>query len=121
MQKDQKSIMVDLLDLQASIGKRGKDAGVKYQVGAIWERICLTKHITKQGSEVTLQAKEEMEKFKSRYLTEISEIKYEVQSTIALVKKIYQSQKRPIENLTSEVEILKRGMIGDPRLEKWPE
>ena len=67
-----------------------------FEVGTTWEGVSLSKHIVKQGLKVALQAKEEMEKFKSRALTEIAVIKAEVQSTIALVKKIDQDQIRPI-------------------------
>ena len=99
----------------------GRDAGVKYQVGIIWEGIHIAKHIVKQGSKVALQAKEDMDKVKSRALIETTARKAEAQSAIALVKKIYQGQIRPIKNLKNEVEILKRVMIDDPRLEQWSE
>ena len=62
-----------------------------------------------------------MEKVKSRVLTETSEIKAEIQSTTALVKKIDQGQRQPIETLKNEVEILKRGMIEAPHLDQWLE
>ena len=52
-------------------------------------------------------------------MTETSEIKAEVQSVIALVKKIDQGQRRPIETLKNEVDILKRVMIDAPYLEQW--
>ena len=54
-------------------------------------------------------------------MTETSEIKAEVQSVIALVKKIDQGQRRPIETLKNEVDILKRVMIDAPYLEQWSE
>ena len=100
-----------VLDLQASIGRSGKDERGKYKVVTIWEGIRLAKHITKQGSKVVLQAKEDMDKVKSRPLGKTAEVKAEVQSAIALVKKIDQGQRQSIENLTNEVKILKRVMI----------
>ena len=60
--------MGDVLDLHASIGKGGRDAGFGDQVGIIWKRISLAKHISKQVSKVELQEKEEMEKVKTRDL-----------------------------------------------------
>ena len=103
--------MGDVLDLQASIGRSGKDERGKYKVVTIWEGIRLAKHITKQGSKVVLQAKEDMDKVKDKALTETSVRNAEFQSTIALVKKIDQGQRRMIKTLKSEVESLKRGMI----------
>ena len=57
-----------------------------------------------------------MNKFKSRALTETDVIKAEVQSTIALVNKIDQCQRRPIKTLKNEVESLNRIMIDAPCL-----
>ena len=62
-----------------------------------------------------------MEKVKVIALTETANIKYEVQSTIALVKKIYQGQIQLVKFLKSEVEILKKGMVDAPRLKHWSE
>ena len=103
--------MGDVLYLQGSIGGVRRYAGGKYQV----------KHIAKQASKVELQAKEKMGKVNSRSLTETASIKEEVQSTIALVKNIYQGQRRPIKTLKDEVESLKRGIINAPRLDQWSE
>ena len=64
---------------------------------------------------------EDMDKVNSRALTEMSAINAEVQYTIALVKKVYQVQRRPIETPKDEVEILNRGMIEYPCLNKWSE
>ena len=86
--KYQELLMVDVLNIQASIGRGGRDEGDKDQVGTIWEGIRLTKHIAKQGSKLSLKAKEVMDKLKSISLTETAAIKAEVQSTISLVKKI---------------------------------
>ena len=63
-----------------------------------------------------LQAKEEIDKVKSRALTETDTIKAEVESTIDLVKNIDQDYRRPIEILNNEVESLKRGIIDAPHL-----
>ena len=52
-----------------------------------------------------------MDKVKAKALTETSVRNAEFQSTIALVKKIDQGQRRLIKTLKSEVESLKRGMI----------
>ena len=57
-----------------------------------------------------------MDKVKGRALTETSAIKAEIQSTFALVNKMDQGQRRPIESLKSEVKILKRKMIDEPCL-----
>ena len=62
-----------------------------------------------------------MDRIKTTDLTDTAEIKAEVQFTIALAKEIYQGQRWPIENLQNEVEILKRGMIDDPRIDQWSE
>ena len=63
-----------------------------------------------------LQAKEEIDKVKSRALTETDTIKAEVESTIDLVKNIDQDYRRPIKILNNEVESLKRGIIDAPHL-----
>ena len=42
-------------------------------------------------------------------------------STTALVKKIDQGQRQPIETLKNEVDILKRVMIDAPCLDHWSE
>ena len=110
-----------VLNLQASIGRGGIDKGGKDQVGTIWEGIHLAKHIDKQRSKVSLQAKEYMDKVKARSLKEISTIKAKIHSTIALVKNLDQGQRRLIESLKSEVKILKRGIIYSPHLEQWSE
>ena len=47
--KDKEFIMGDFLDLQASIGRGGRDAGGKDQVGTTWEEIWLSKQIAKQA------------------------------------------------------------------------
>ena len=62
-----------------------------------------------------------MDKVKSRALADTAAINAEFQSVIALVKKIDQGQRRPIENLKNEVESLKRVMIDAPCLEKCSE
>ena len=62
-----------------------------------------------------------MDKVKAISLTETSAIKLELKSTITLVKKINQGQRRPIESLKSKLKSLKRGMIYAPRLEHWSE
>ena len=86
--------MGDLLDLQTSIGRGGIYEEGKDQAGTIQERIILAKYIANQVLEVALQAKEDTEKVKVVALTETSAIKDEVQSTIDLVKKIDQDQRR---------------------------
>ena len=45
--KYQELLMGKVLNLQASIGRGGRDKGEKYQVGTIWEGILLTKHTAK--------------------------------------------------------------------------
>ena len=62
-----------------------------------------------------------MDKVNSRALTETTEIKVEVQSTIAFVKKIDQGQRLPIETPKNEVESLKRGMKYAPCIEQCSE
>ena len=59
-----------------------------------------------------------MDKVKSRALADTAAINAEFQSVIALVKKIDQGQRRPIENLKNEVESLKRVMIDAPHTEQ---
>ena len=109
------------MNLQAPIGRLGRYEGDKDQVGTIWEEIRLAKHIAKQGLEVALQAKEDMDKIKARALTETAAVKVEFQSTIALVKRMDKVQRRLINYFKMEVKILKRGMIDAPRLEQWSE
>ena len=121
LKNNQEFIIGDVLDLQASIGRGGRDAEGKDQVRKIREGIRLANHIAKQGSKVALEEKEDTDKFKSRALTDTSAIKYEVQFTIALSNKIYQGKRRPIKTLTNEVESSKRGMIDSPHLKQRSE
>ena len=65
LQKDQELFMGDKLNLHDSIGREGRDEGGKDQVQTILEGIRLAKHISKQGSKLAVQAKEEMDKVKS--------------------------------------------------------
>ena len=113
--------MGDVLNLQASIGRGGRYGGDEYQLENIWKGIRLANHIAKQGSNLSLQAKEDMDKVKARAFTEISAIKAEVQYTISLVKKIDHFQRWLVESLDSEVGTLKIGMIDAPRLDQWSE
>ena len=62
-----------------------------------------------------------MDKVKARALTETAAIKAEVQSTNALVKKIDQRNRRPIESLKIEFKSLNRGMIEALHLKHWSE
>ena len=62
-----------------------------------------------------------MDKVKSRALKETVVVKSKVQSTIALVKTLYQGQGLLTETLNNEAESLKIGMIDAARLEKWLE
>ena len=59
-----------------------------------------------------------MDKVKSKALVETAAIKAEVQSAIALVKKIDQGKRRLIETFTNEVESLKRVVIDSARLDQ---
>ena len=88
--KYQELLMGDMLNLQASIGRGGRDEGGKDKVGNIWEGIHLSKHIARKGLTLSIQSKEDMDKVKAISLTETSAIKLEIQSTIILVKKINQ-------------------------------
>ena len=87
------------MHIQASIGRGGRDKGGEYKVGTIWEEIFLAKQIDKQGSKISPKAKEDMNKVKAIALTETATIKAELKSTIALLKKIDQGQRRPTESL----------------------
>ena len=55
LKKDQEFIMGDVLNLQAYIGRGGRDTGGEDQVRTIWEGIRLAKHIVKQASKVAPQ------------------------------------------------------------------
>ena len=93
--------MGDVSNIQALIGRGGRIEGVEDQVGTIWEGIHLEKHISRQGSMLELQTKEEIDKVKARALKETALIKGELQYTIVLVKKMDQGQRWPIESLKS--------------------
>ena len=99
IRKDQELLIGKVLNIQASIGRRDRDKEGKYQVGTIWEGICLAKHIDRQGLTLSLQAKEDMDKVKARAFTETAAIKSKLQYKIDLVKKIDQGQRWPIESL----------------------
>ena len=78
LQKDQELLMGDKLNFQDSNGREGRDEGGEDQLQTFLEVICLAKHISKQGSKLAVQAKEEMNKVKSRALKETSAIKSKV-------------------------------------------
>ena len=59
-----------------------------------------------------------MDKVKPKALVETAAIKAEVQSAIALVKKIDQGKRRSIETLTNEVESSKIVLIDYARLDQ---
>ena len=91
--------MGDVSNIQALIGRGGRIEGVEDQVGTIWEGIHLEKHISRQGSALELQTKEEIDKVKSRALKEKALIKGELQSTIAFVKNMDQGQRQNIKSI----------------------
>ena len=78
LQKDQELLMGDTLNFQDSNGREGRDEGGEDQVQTILEGIRLAEHISKQVSKLAVQAKEEMDKVKSRALKETSAIKSKV-------------------------------------------
>ena len=84
------------LNLQASIGRGGRDEGGEYEVGNIWEGIHLSKHIARKGLTLSIQSKEEMDKVKAISLTEIAAINSKLQYTIALVNNIDKGQRQLI-------------------------
>ena len=56
----------------------------------------MEKHISRQSASLDIQAKEVMYKIKSGDLSETSVIKAELQTTMAMAKKINQDQIRPM-------------------------
>ena len=68
---------------------------------------------------LALQAKEEMDKVKSRALTETDAINTELQYTVAFVRRTDKGQRRPIKSLKNEAKILKIGIIDAPNMEQW--
>ena len=62
----------------------------------------MEKHISRHGNSLALQDREGMDKIKSRALSEIAVIKSEPQTTIAMVKKINQDQRSPMESLNNK-------------------
>ena len=59
----------------------------------------MTKHIARQGASLSPQAKDSMDKIKSRDLFETAFIKADLQSTITMMKNIDQDHRRPMESL----------------------
>ena len=57
IRKDQELLIGDVLNIQDSIWRGGRDEGGKYQVGTIWEGIRLKKNIASQGSTLPPQEK----------------------------------------------------------------
>ena len=60
--------MGDNLNLQATIGRGGRDGKVEYSVAIICEGIRMENHIFRQSDSLYLQAKEVMDKIKYRAL-----------------------------------------------------
>ena len=60
--------MVDIMKLQATIGRGGRDEKITYSAGIICEVIRMAKHINIQSASLDLQAKGGMEKIKYRAL-----------------------------------------------------
>ena len=81
----------------------------------------MTKHISREGLTLELQAKEEMDRVKARSLTETAAMNTELQYIVALINKMGQGQRRPIKYLKHEVKNLRRGKIYAPHLEQWSE
>ena len=65
-------------------------------------------YITIQSDSLDLQDKEGMVKIKYRDLSYRAVIKAEIQTTIAIVKKINQYQRRPMESLKKDLEALEQ-------------
>ena len=61
--------MGDVLNLQAMIGRCGRDEERKYQVGTICECIIMKKLVLRQSASLGLQAEEGMDKTKYRALS----------------------------------------------------
>ena len=99
--EDQNMLIGYVLNLQATIGRGRRDEEIENQVGTIWEGIRMAKHINKQGAYLALQAKGGMDKIKSRTLSEAAVINDDLQSTIAVVKKINHDKKRRMESINN--------------------
>ena len=97
--EDQETLIGDILNLQATIGRGERDEKIEDSVGIICEGIRMEKHITIQNSLLYIQAKEGMYKINYRDLSETAVIKAELQSTMDMVKKIDQYQRRPMQSL----------------------
>ena len=91
--------MGDVLKLQATIGRGGRDEEIKYQVGTIHEGIIMAKHIYRQSASLALQDKEGMDKINYRALSYMPVIKSDLQTTMEMVNKINQYQRSPMDSL----------------------
>ena len=57
LHEDQETLMVDVLNLQANIGRGGRDEERDDKVVSIWEGIIILKKISRQGTSLALQDK----------------------------------------------------------------
>ena len=89
LREDQANLTGDVLKLQAKIGRGERYEEIEDQVGTIWEGIIMEKHIYIQGTSLDIHAKELIGRIKSGSILETSIIKVDLQTTIAMVKKIY--------------------------------
>ena len=79
---------------QSKIGRGGRDEKIEDSVGIICEGIRMENHIAIQNILLDLQAKEGMDRINCRSLSETFFIEAELQTTINMVKKINQDQRR---------------------------
>ena len=88
--------MVDILNLQALIGRGGRYEKKEDSFGIKCESIKMGNHIAIQSDLLDIKAKEGMEKIKYRDLSETVVIKAELQTTMDMVNNIDQYQRRPM-------------------------
>ena len=68
----------NVINIQDTIGRCGRNDEREDQVGTIQESIILENHISIQIAALTLQAREGMDKIKSRDLSELDVIKTDI-------------------------------------------
>ena len=89
----------DIINLQSIIGRSGRDEEIEDYVGTICGGIRTENNVSRQSDSLYLQAKEVMDKINSGSISETDVIKAEIQTTMAMVEKINQDQRRQISPL----------------------
>ena len=80
--------MGDVLKKKVTIGRARRYEVREDQVGTVWQGVIMAKHISRQGTSLTLQAKEGMDKMNYRALSETVYIKSYLQTDMEKVGRI---------------------------------